>query len=1234
MNEVTLRRGSERVLKDVGLLSEVASALGSALGLSGTNKTLGRKFVSLGVKAVIENPDDADAAFALAAREVASVRGDVLTSILESVRTRLRSAAAQVAAELAGDASHHSHKGFGANTETLSAPKNKGGVVFVKPTTDRTPAKLGLAELASKKRQEKTASTKKKKDSPPDASKPTRSGLGLDAQAWERPVRLDSATITAKTSFWRQNEQPQEEVHQSITIDDDDDVADGDESVASRRSRSSGGKKEMSKGSTWRTHHQEADNDGDDDSDHIRPNGELSRRRRTEASEAEDDGFDEAFYNDVEEAGALQTETTTTPAFLGSETKWRDREAEMARQREGRSMTQLRKSQLHADQRAWEENRLVTSGVAAQGQRDDDDDDADRVQLLVHQVRPPFLDEKRVDFTATHDTVPTVKDPTSDMAKHAREGSALLRSVREVRDRQKMRHRFWELGGSRMGKAIGVDKKQELPEEENTQKNREQAAAQADEDFDYRASSSYSMTAPTKEETHSSRTIEAQRRSLPVFGVKEELLTVIRDNQVVIIVGETGSGKTTQMTQYLRDDGLTEFGMIGCTQPRRVAAMSVARRVAEEVGCEVGDDVGYAIRFEDCTSEKTKIKYMTDGVLLRESLREPDLDSYSAIVMDEAHERSLHTDVLLGLLRTVVAEKRRDLKLIVTSATLNAEKFAAFFGGNAPVFHIPGRTFPVEKYFAKTPTEDYVDAAVKQALQIHLSFPPGDILIFMTGQEDIEATCTAIAEKIATVDDAVPPLLLLPMYSQLPADLQGKIFQAAEKNVRKCVVSTNVAETSLTVDGVKYVVDSGFCKLKVYNPRIGMDALQVTPVSRANAAQRAGRAGRTGPGFCYRLYTERQFREELLPSQVPEIQRTNLGNVVLLLKSLGVDNLLDFQFMDPPPRDNILSSMYQLWVLGALDNLGHLSRLGKQMAEFPLDPPLAKMLLFAAFDNNNTDKKKKDHEVPQQCSAEALTVVSALSVPTIFFRPKDREEESDAVREKFFVPESDHLTLLNVYQQWRLNGYAPDWCDQHFIQHRAMKKVREIQAQLADLMTSQRVPNVSCDGNWDLVRRAICSAYFFNAAKLKGVGEYVNLLQGMPANLHPSSALFGLGYTPDHVVYHELVLTSKEFMRCVTAVDGRWLADLGSIFFSVKESFADRLAKRKMEKLQELHMEADFDDAQRLAELNASLGGGSDGKKTDDAPDASDGDRGRRRGAICLPGRTKKRQKAPIAGFT
>lgn len=468
--------------------------------------------------------------------------------------------------------------------------------------------------------------------------------------------------------------------------------------------------------------------------------------------------------------------------------------------------------------------------------------------------------------------------------------------------------------------------------------------------------------------------------------------------------------------------------------------------------------------------------------------------------------------------------------------------------------------------YSKTPCEDYVEAAVKQAMAIHITSPPGDILIFMTGQEEIEATCYALAERmehlISSTTKNVPKLSILPIYSQLPADLQAKIFQKAEEGARKCIVATNIAETSLTVDGIFYVIDTGYGKMKVYNPRMGMDALQVFPCSRAAADQRAGRAGRTGPGTCYRLFTESAYQNEMLPNPVPEIQRTNLGNVVLLLKSLKVENLLDFDFMDPPPQENILNSMYQLWVLGALNNVGALTEIGWKMVEFPLDPTLAKMLLMGE---------------KLGCINEVLTIVSMLSVPSVFFRPKDRVEESDAAREKFFVPESDHLTLLNVYLQWKNNSYRGDWCNDHFLHVKGLRKAREVRSQLLDILKTLKIPLTTCGFDWEVVRKAICSAYFHNAARLKGVGEYVNCRNGMPCHLHPSSALYGLGYTPDHVVYHELILTTKEYMQCVTAVEPQWLAELGPMFFSVKDSETSLLEHRKRQKEEKTAMEEEME---------------------------------------------------------
>ncbi|KAB0795763.1 hypothetical protein PPYR_09824 [Photinus pyralis] len=877
---------------------------------------------------------------------------------------------------------------------------------------------------------------------------------------------------------------------------------------------------------------------GFDNNEELKWNEEEDK----EMWEEEQKRIDREWYN-MDEGYDVEN----NPFASVSDAYTKKKEEQLEQRKRKRMSAQQR--QINKDNELWERNRMLTSGVvhSVDVNEDFDEESIDRVHLLVHNIVPPFLDG-RIVFTKQPEPVIPVRDPTSDMALVARKGSHLVKVYREQKERKKAQKKHWELGGTKIGNIMGIKKKED---EEDVRYNKDSDST--DYKTDQKFADHMTKTESSSEFARKKSFLE-QRRYLPVFAVRQELLNVIRENSVVIIVGETGSGKTTQLTQYLHEDGYSKYGMIGCTQPRRVAAMSVAKRVSDEMGTQLGDEVGYAIRFEDCTSENTVIKYMTDGILLRESLREAELDHYSAIIMDEAHERSLSTDVLFGLLREIVA-KRHDLKLIVTSATMDSSKFSLFFG-NVPTFTIPGRTFPVETLFSKNPVEDYVDAAVKQALQIHLQPPSGDILIFMPGQEDIEVTCEVLAERLSEIEHA-PELSILPIYSQLPSDLQAKIFQRSPEGIRKCVVATNIAETSLTVDGIIFVIDSGYCKLKVYNPRIGMDALQIYPISQANANQRSGRAGRTGPGQAFRLYTERQYKDELLVTNVPEIQRTNLANTVLLLKSLGVEDLLQFHFMDPPPQDNILNSLYQLWILGALDNTGLLTKLGRQMAEFPLDPPQCQMLIVSS---------------EMGCTEEILTIVSMLSVPSIFYRPKGREEEADSVREKFQVPESDHLTYLHVYNQWKQNNYSSHWCNEHFIHVKAMRKVREVRQQLKDIVIQQKLKIDSCGTHWDVVRKCICSAYFHQAARLKGIGEYVNLRTGMPCHLHATSALFGLGNTPDYVVYHELVMTAREYMQCVTSVDGHWLAELGPMFFSVKETGKSGRAKKKQaaEHLQEM----------------------------------------------------------------
>ncbi|WPH01691.1 pre-mrna-splicing factor atp-dependent rna helicase prp16 [Acrodontium crateriforme] len=854
--------------------------------------------------------------------------------------------------------------------------------------------------------------------------------------------------------------------------------------------------------------------------------------------------LDRDWYNTAEDGVAFGDESHN-PFGGTDEVSWADAERErelLEKKMAIRNRVNPKHLQRQKDNDAWEANRMLASSVAQtrdQYNGFEDDNDDTRIHLLVHDLKPPFLDGKTV-FTKQLDPVSAVRDPQSDMAVFSRKGSRVVKERRQRKERQKQAQEATGVAGTVLGNLTGVkedDTDSALPDANETegQNKNSKFAEHLKKDT---GQSDFSRTKSLKE----------QREYLPAFAVREELLRVIRDNQVIIVVGQTGSGKTTQLAQFLYEDGYAKQGMICCTQPRRVAAMSVAKRVSEEMEVPLGGKVGYTIRFEDCTSKDTKIKYMTDGILLRESLTDPDLDQYSCIIMDEAHERALNTDVLMGLIKKVLT-RRRDLKLIVTSATMNAERFARFYGG-APEFFIPGRTFPVDIQYSRTPCEDYVDQAVRQVLAIHVSQPNGDILVFMTGQEDIEVTCELIAERLAQLNDP-PKLSILPIYSQMPADLQAKIFDRAAPGVRKVIVATNIAETSLTVDGIMYVVDCGFSKLKVYNPRMGMDTLQITPISQANASQRAGRAGRTGPGKAFHLFTERAFRDEFYIATIPEIQRTNLANTVLLLKSLGVNDLMDFDFMDPPPQDTISTSLFDLWALGALTNLGELTEMGRQMTSFPMDPSLAKLVISSSSTYG--------------CSEEILTIVAMLSVPSVFYRPKERLDESDAAREKFFVHDSDHLTLLTVYQQWIANGCKDGWCVKHFLHPKALRRAQEIRNQIKDIMVSNKMELVSCGYDLDIVRECICSGYYHQAAKRKGLGEYVNLRTSVSVQLHPTSALYNSGDPPDYVVYHELILTSKEYMSCVTAVDPHWLADLGGVFYSVKQKGYSAKDKRVTE---------------------------------------------------------------------
>ncbi|OBZ82088.1 ATP-dependent RNA helicase DHX8, partial [Choanephora cucurbitarum] len=660
-------------------------------------------------------------------------------------------------------------------------------------------------------------------------------------------------------------------------------------------------------------------------------------------------------------------------------------------------------------------------------------------------------------------------------------------------------------------------------------------------------------------------TIQEQRESLPIYKLRTSLIEAVRENQMLIVVGDTGSGKTTQMTQYLAEEGFANYGRIGCTQPRRVAAMSVAKRVAEEVGCRVGQEVGYTIRFEDCTSPETRIKYMTDGMLLRECLIDPEMSQYSVIILDEAHERTISTDVLFGLLKRA-AKRRPDLKLIITSATLDADKFATYFN-NCPIFTIPGRTYPVEVLYTKDPESDYLDAALITVMQIHLSEPPGDILLFLTGQEEIDTASEILFERMKALGNDVPELIILPVYSALPSEMQSRIFDPAPPGSRKVVIATNIAETSITIDGIYYVIDPGFVKQNKWDAKLGMDSLVVVPISQAAARQRAGRAGRTGPGKCYRLYTETAYRNEMLPNTIPEIQLLNLSMTVLTLKAMGINDLLHFDFMDPPPENNLIQALEQLYALQALDDEGLLTRLGRKMAEFPLEPQLSKMLI---------------QSVDLGCSEEILTIVAMLTAQNVFYRPKEKQAQADQKKAKFHQPEGDHLTLLTVYNGWKASKFSNAWCFDNYIQSRSMKRAQDVRKQLLGIMDRYRHDIVSCGKNYTKVSRALVSGYFRNAAKKDPQEGYKTLLEGTPVYIHPSSALFNKG--PEWVIYHEIVFTSKEYMREVTAIDPKWLTEAAPTFFRIAD--ANKISKRKkQEKIEPLYNRYEKPNEWRLSRV-------------------------------------------------
>lgn len=730
------------------------------------------------------------------------------------------------------------------------------------------------------------------------------------------------------------------------------------------------------------------------------------------------------------------------------------------------------------------------------------------------------------------------------------------------------------------------------------------------------------------------------RQQLPIWRQKIKVVETVRRHASVVLVGETGSGKSTQVPQFLLDAGfcagiveaqgstpspIRARKLIACTQPRRVAAITVAGRVAEEMGCALGQAVGYAVRFDDKTGPRTVIKYMTDGVLLREAMTDPLLTRYAVIILDEAHERSLQTDILFGLIRRAQRE-REDLRVVVMSATLDVEVFRRFFetGGRKEekalikrhgengkhekgmlsregqasmvgVVRIEGRQYGVEVYYCEEAQEDSIDAACLAVLQIHESEPlPGDILVFLSGQEDIEALAELLSESAET-DTSIGKtglcMEICSLYSALAPEEQAKAFRPPKgpaKSTRKVILATNIAETSVTINGIRHVVDTGWVKVRRYVPSTGLDSLKVTQIARAQAQQRTGRAGREASGKCYRLFTESAF-ERLDAVPQPEIQRVNLTQVVLQLLAMGVDDPQHFDYLSPPSATALARAFETLLALGCIAEGGLspggnvdgtriaipekddrqaveaqadqkpsgpaksrpvITPHGRRVASLPLDPVYAHFVLRAS---------------ELGCLSEALTAVSMLSAENVLYMPSphggpdaaEQRNRATTAHRALAAYDGDVPTLVHIYERWVAAKKGSRWCWDHFVNARAMKKADEVREQL--LLLARRLgldPSQSCGNERQIFLRSLAAGLFLNVARRQpatspALGKYCYkmLATGREAAIHPSSVLHARNPAPQCVVFTEVLTTSRPYIRGVSIVDPADLQELVPQFF-------------------------------------------------------------------------------------
>ena len=655
--------------------------------------------------------------------------------------------------------------------------------------------------------------------------------------------------------------------------------------------------------------------------------------------------------------------------------------------------------------------------------------------------------------------------------------------------------------------------------------------------------------------------------ALPILAKKKDIIDAIKNHPVVIISGETGSGKTTQIPKFCLAAGRGVDGKIACTQPRRIAAITVSQRIAEELGEAVGKSVGFKIRFKDKTSPNGFIKIMTDGILLAEAQNDPNLYEYDTIIVDEAHERSLNIDFILGMLKTLLT-RRKDLKLVITSATIDTEKFSEAFD-HAPVIEVSGRMYPVKTRYVSTDADikdedqqTYVETAVRELDRIIKTTESGDILIFMPTEQDIRETCELINGKNYRHTD------ILPLFARLSASEQSRVF--IQSRERKVIVATNIAETSITIPGIKYVIDTGLARISHYLPRMRITALPVTVISKSSADQRKGRCGRTANGVCIRLFSENEFESRSLFTS-PEILRANLAEVILRMISLNLGDVSNFPFIDRPDPKSIRDGFDLLYELGAIVTESNrrsqkhrrfmLTKKGALMAKMPIDPRLSRMLI-----------KARD----EACLEQMTVIAAALSIQDPRERPADKAQEADQAQHVFCDPSSDFVTVLNIWNTFqqvlkeeKTLGRIKKFCKTHFLSFRRMREWRDIHAQLSEVMKECRMDgakitpskksiaadnfshgkkseNLISDTKFSrlytAIHKSVLSGFLSNIA----VKKEKNIFQapkGKEVMIFPGSTLFNTA--KEWIVAAEWVETSRLFARTCANIDNAWLEKLG-----------------------------------------------------------------------------------------